>query len=116
MSVSLERHSNLRPFTYTVHISEVDGRVLRITAGCRKWLSFDIAREHYHGEDYHGEGPYAPSRWTDKYINSLNEQMKFKLRAYQWEARVILLRLEEAARVHGERIRARRLRKKHARS
>ena len=111
MSVSLERHSNLRPFTYTVHISEVDGRVLRITAGCRKWLSFDIAREHYRGG-----GPYAPNRWTDKYINSLNEQMKFKLRAYQWEARVILTRLEEAARVHGERIRARRLRKKHARS
>lgn len=111
MSVSLERHSNLRPFTYTVHISEVDGRVLRITAGCRKWLSFDIAFKHYHGE-----GPYAPTKWTDKYINrnGLNEQMKFELRAYQWEARCILKKLEEAACAHGERIRARRLRKKHA--
>ena len=108
MSVSLERHSNLRPFTYTVHISEVDGRVLRITAGCRKWLSFDIAREHYRGG-----GPYAQNKWTDNYIAHYNPELLF---AYRWEAQVILTRLEEAARVHGERIRARRLRKKHARS
>ena len=97
MSVSLER-----PFTYTVHISEVDGRVLR------KWLSFDIAREHYRGG-----GPYAQNKWTDNYIAHYNPELLF---AYRWEAQVILTRLEEAARVHGERIRARRLRKKHARS
>ena len=100
MSVSLER-----PFTYTVHISEVDGRVLR------KWLSFDIAREHYRGG-----GPYAQNKWTDNYIAHCNPELLFELSAYRWEARVILTRREEAARVHGERIRARRLRKKHARS
>ena len=100
MSVSLERHSK-----YTVHISEVNGRVLR------KWLSFDIAREHYRGG-----GPYAQNKWTDNYIAHCNPELLFELSAYRWEARVILTRREEAARVHGERIRARRLRKKHARS
>ena len=109
MSVSLEHHSNLRPFTYTVHVSEVDGRVLRITAGCRKWLSFDIAFKHYHGE-----GPYAPTKWTDKHINNLIESTKFELSAYRWEARTILMRLQEAARVRGERIRAQRLREREA--
>ena len=41
--------------------------------------------------------------------------MKFELRAYRWEARMILQRLQEAALVRGERIRARRLRERKAR-
>ncbi len=110
MSVTIERHSNLRAWTYTVHISEVDGRVLRVTAGCRTWKSFDIAQDHYRGD-----GPYIPRKWADEYITSRSDTMKFELRAYRWEARMILQRLQEAALVRGERIRAQRLRERKAR-
>lgn len=108
MSVTLARHSNLRSFTYTVYISEVDGRVLRITAGCHIWRSFDIAFKHYHGE-----GPYAPAKWTDNYIATLHpHQLSFELRAYRWEARAILKHLQEDARVRGGRILAQRARER----
>jgi hypothetical protein len=99
MSITLDRHSNLRSWTYTVHLSEVDGRVLRVTAGCRSWKTFAEAQAHYEGG-----GPYTPNKWTDMHINSLSDYMKFELRAFRWEARKILRRLECAAEDRSYRI------------
>lgn len=56
-----------RKYEYIVRYSGATGRLLCITAGCRRWVSFAVAKAHYRGE-----GPYANKWLTSNIISNGN--------------------------------------------
>lgn len=85
----------IRTYVYTATISNKTGKLLGIRAGCRRWKTFDEARNHYSGNGR------IPS-WSDR--NVAEYPSKYAQRA---EARAILDRLNNAVIVANAKIRRR---------
>lgn len=97
--------SYLRPaLTYKAHVSNRTGKLLRITAGCRTWSSFDVAAAHYRGE-----GPYwSGNKWCDSQIDVCLNEGSWIVAAWREEARRILKRLSGEVEIAQGRIKRRR--------
>lgn len=87
----------IRNYTYTAHVSKATGRLLKITAGCRTWKSFELARDHYRG---FGLG----CGWSDQAINDYSTS-PWKRFAHRLEARRILDRLDFEVGANQRRLR-----------
>lgn len=111
--------SNLRHYVYSAFVSEATGRLLRVTAGCRKWKTFEEAKRHYRGEalnrpEYHSDYIYGGLRsvaenygcnfggWGQTYLS---------LYAQRAEARSILNNLSSKVRLYQSRQRKKAKRK-----
>jgi ABC-type transport system substrate-binding protein len=96
----VSREGNIRQWTYTAHLS-VTGKLLRITAGCRTWKTFEDAFAHYHGE-----GPYKVYRWSDQWVAFNINQQDYHI--WREESRAILGRLSCDVLKKTNKIRAKR--------
>lgn len=66
----IRRRTNIRDYSFNVHLSRSTGKLLKIRAGCRTWLSFADALAHYRGD-----GPYAPSKYRPAHFNEMRDKM-----------------------------------------
>jgi hypothetical protein len=81
-TVKVKRQCNIRYYEYVAHLSAKTGRLLRITAGCRVWKTFDDALRHYDGLRGH-------PKWLDSRIQATSPLEK----AWREEAIHLLRRL-----------------------
>jgi hypothetical protein len=66
----IRRYLNIRDYKFSAHLSRATGKLLKIHAGCRTWLSFADALEHYTGG-----GKYAPTKYSAAHFTTLQESM-----------------------------------------
>jgi hypothetical protein len=92
-TVKVKRQCNIRYYEYVAHLSAKTGRLLRITAGCRVWKTFDAALRHYDGLRGH-------PKWLDSRVTELE-------RGYRTEAIHLLRRLRGTTEYKRFLIRAR---------
>lgn len=118
-TVIIEARANLRPYTYTAHLSAATGKLLRITAGCRTWKTFEQAENHYRGIGK--EYPNGTFQWKDSTIDNRlhsaagsTEDLKRAAVIYscRCEARGILSNLKERVESKQHQMKIARRRKK----
>lgn len=97
----VSRRTNIRDYTYTARVCQYTGRLLGISAGCRRWRGWSDALRYYSPvEGFKG-------RWSPTYINEssvpiLREAHRVEafslLRKLRWDVQQVQARIRRRRR------------------